>query len=109
MQEVCRRLVFWKRVGQLLCGRGRSRVLGDGHVHEPPDGEYEEQSERDGWHHDQVGDQDLGRVICEEGPPSLRTAAADGVACISPRSTGSRQSPTSAAPVNPWRTPTARR
>ena len=76
MHEVSWRLVLRKGVPELLRDPPGRRMGGDGHMDNPSPlvrehYEHEQQPERDGRHHEQVGGHDLARVVREERSPRL--------------------------------------
>ena len=76
VDEIPGRLILWKGVAKLLCRPGHGRMLGHRDVDDPStvvreDDQYEQQPERDGRHDEEVGRDNLTRVIGEERPPRL--------------------------------------
>ena len=112
MQEIPGRLVRRERVAKLLCSPGRGRMVRDGHVHDPSavvreDDEHEQQPERDRRHDEEVGGDDLARVIGRGTSARFVTVDADAVACIWRRSIDSQRCPASEAPHGSAAHPTA--
>jgi hypothetical protein len=76
MEEISSRIIRWEGLAQLLCRPGGCRMRGHHGVDDPStvvreDDQYEQQPKGDRRHNEEVGGDNLTRVISEESPPRL--------------------------------------